>query len=755
MLLPHHVHERGAQYRLQAMDRSGLGSPLLYLASGHADQRTMVHHDLRLAPDEWLGGGTFRNSFFVEPWARLTRVRDLSLVVDASGSLRVRVMQAAMGQPAQLVKEQNFVAPGRSRMVVPLGSPLDFPAGSRLFWHMDAVDGGQLHEAAWCTRTEPGPTPQGPRMAVLMRTYGRTDDVQALLMRLADSASQDAFHAEVLSRMHFWVLDTTPGNIPGWAAMERLGLNLQVWNGPNLGGGGNAAALAQLFLDESDRAGDTAEEVLILDDDLSISMETLARYYGFCSYRDRDLICSLPVLMKSRPTIVWEDGGQWGRDGLAGPGAADPALPRRGFGPHLNRHGLSLDGYERLDEFGALNPCEYSTFIFFGLPTRALRKLGLPAAMFLRGDDIEFSLRAATLGLPIYTNPNLAAWHEPGHSYAQEHMAVLHGVLINLAYSSNTAQDYAAFFEQRMVEHAALDDLEGLRLYLGILEELLNADSAVLTPAFTTHYRQALQRLNGIALAPLPDGERERLARPAPAEASGPLQPRRPTLLPFIYPGYHPRSLGTALPAQPAPPPTVLHNPGARTARTLGTVPPQERLALQARYIAALLHWHEAFPRLSTLWKARLHASGQPGFWREVLARHPGELARTLNVQGRVSTGEPEGITQVVTPHPAHVAAPAPAQPLRELRDRLEAEIARWTRMRLSAERNQRLASTGRQAHQRSWWHGLIQRPARGLPPDFDPATYLALNADVASSGADPAQHYLRYGRREGRRYQL
>lgn len=38
------------------------------------------------------------------------------------------------------------------------------------------------------------------------------------------------------------------------------------------------------------------------------------------------------------------------------------------------------------------------------------------------------------------------------------------------------------------------------------------------------------------------------------------------------------------------------------------------------------------------------------------------------------------------------------------------------------------------------------------LPPDFDPALYLAANPDVKAAGADPAAHYLQFGRREGRK---
>jgi hypothetical protein len=39
------------------------------------------------------------------------------------------------------------------------------------------------------------------------------------------------------------------------------------------------------------------------------------------------------------------------------------------------------------------------------------------------------------------------------------------------------------------------------------------------------------------------------------------------------------------------------------------------------------------------------------------------------------------------------------------------------------------------------------------LPPDFDPATYLVLNPDVAAAGVDAALHYLTFGIAENRRY--
>lgn len=45
----------------------------------------------------------------------------------------------------------------------------------------------------------------------------------------------------------------------------------------------------------------------------------------------------------------------------------------------------------------------------------------------------------------------------------------------------------------------------------------------------------------------------------------------------------------------------------------------------------------------------------------------------------------------------------------------------------------------------------LVQPGKLTVPADFDPASYLAINRDVAEVGGDPVTHWLEYGHREGR----
>lgn len=744
--LPPCVTAPASWHRLQAIDWSLLGAPQLYLAMNDGASRDFGPQGLLLAADDWVGSGTLRNSLFIAPWVELTRARGLALVVDAVGHFRLRVMRAAPGQPAEIVREVHLQSAQRSQQVLSLGSLSALPANSRLFWHLDALDDGRLYQASWCTREAPK---ADMRLAVLMRTWGRTADLQAQLRRFAEGLRGDAFHAEVLARTDFWVLDATAQAAELWRDAEELGLSLEVLQGPNLGGGGNASHLMTLFLDACDQAPESApSDVLMLDDDAIVSMESLARHFMHCAYREGEHISTLPVLMRSQPTQVWEDGGFWGRLNFQVQGEFGR---RRNLFPHLLKHGLSMAGFEHLDQFGPLNRCEYATFIFFGLPLATLRRIGLPAAFFLRGDDIEYSLRAQGLGVAVISNPNLAAWHEPGHSYPQEYMAILHAVLINLQHSDTGAAELACWFEQRFAEHAALGDLDGMRLYLGIVESLLDSDSCLLSSRFAQHYAQRLPALAALPCSRLPEAERTRVE--ADARAHGTL------LLPFLYPGFHPDAGRYRA--------VVLHNSSAGSYRELPPCAPLDRLALHREALSRLDALVRSFEALRAFWCGRLAASGTREFWAQVRDEQAGWTQPLLSSPYQRPAPDVAPLAAQADAAP-DVASALHRLPVHELRRRIEDQLTDLSRLRREtrhpASRSAALAEARRPAWRRwlgRWWPGRAASTGAAkaaatntpLPSDFDPAQYLALNADVARTGMDARQHYLRFGRQEGRRY--
>ena len=149
-------------------------------------------------------------------------------------------------------------------------------------------------------------------------------------------------------------------------------------------------------------------------------------------------------------------------------------------------------------------------------------------------------------------------------------------------------------------------------------------------------------------------------------------------------------------------------------------------------------------------------------FWADVSERH--RCHTRLLFEGRFEAPAPtfpaEGSSS-----PTQADALPNAVPIRELRERLERELSLLARLRQGAASSRGPAPAHRPSPWARWWRGLWRRapgtplrpglPGKALPSDFNPAQYLALNADVARTGVDAATHYTQFGRAEGRRYRL
>jgi hypothetical protein len=739
-IAPYFRHKGNEYYRVQGLEKLVTGSRNLFYASNIESGKIFGVDGLRLERGEWLGAGTFRNSVYIDSLAQLTQLRDLHLYVDYEGAARIKLMCAVRGKPAEVLADVSLLSEQRTGYVHFIGSPTDLPEGCRVFWHVDAMEGGvTLHEIAFCTSSVPK---ADCRLAVMLRTFGRTTDIKALLKRFADAGSDEPYYATILDNVNFWVLDTTADAAAEYREPWLGKLNLRILAGPNLGGGGNAGHMLKLFDDACRETDSPPTELLILDDDLSISMESIARYFMFCAYRVQEVICSLPILMKSRPTVVWEDGGFWGRLNFHEKGDFGK---KRNLFPNLLKHGMSLAGYDKLDEFGPLNTCEYSTFIFYGMSMKTFRKIGFPAPFFLRGDDIELSLRAHELGVIMITNPNLAAWHEPAHSYGQEYMAILHGILINFTYSDQGVDFYARYFEERFHEHASINDLAGLKLYHAILQEILDPESLVLTPRFQRHYMALLKEWGAVRMLKIPDADREAFERNA--------RENKVLLVPFVYPGYHKDA--------PKFRSVVVINHSAKAYRELPPCTAAEKGALGKDYMGLIARLSERFDDVRATWRERLAEGSSEAYWRGVQELYKGET-KEVAAWRRTATDVSEPVVRSAV---SELVATRDARlwwrQLKEnSRGRDREELA-------NEEVRSALKSLVEFVHQKPvnkdkpGWRKRLFGPGgkRGgglraaLPDDFDPEMYLALNADVADAGVNPAEHYLKHGMREGRKY--
>lgn len=456
----------------------------LYFTTGADHISNVTALPVTLANQDFLSTNTLRNGFFSEIYRRHTSLNNLHLVLRGKGRFHLSIRAHCPDGSQRLLGDSATTAAG-DVLRVSLADAHAIPEAARLEAQVQSRAGAsRLDSLTWETKA---PRDAEGRMVVLLRTFGRTRDIVALFAQLRrESTLGDYSH--FLRNTAFIVLDASNG-VSGrdYSTVTSGGLfNVFVYAGANLGGGGNMSQVMLHARKGLEAAGVTPDEVLLLDDDLGISLESLRRNWAASLFRTDTTMFTTPVFRQNNRRTLWEDGSMWGR--FAGGSITGK---REVIRPRFLRHGREITGTEGIEDLGAAHYPEYSTFIFQSLPYAALTDIGYAAAFFLRGDDIEYSLRGRARGHNVMSNPNLASWHEPAHSYGQEWMSISHGLIVNLCYGQESADTMVQFFLQRALTHLGVADPMGLELYATILADI-NDRTMFLTHDFAPRYVKRL-----------------------------------------------------------------------------------------------------------------------------------------------------------------------------------------------------------------------------------------------------------------------
>ncbi|MEO8243665.1 MAG: hypothetical protein ABI832_15295 [bacterium] len=481
--------EKGENVRLHGIDRSNTLTGLSDLFFKDSVSGFCPTHGQRLKflNQETLDSSTLRNTFFPQIFASHSKATEMNLKVEFQGSFLLKILVTDPDEKVSVITEVSVASAGRSIQRFALGALSELANGSRLSWIVRADDDdAELFDISWETVA---PRTASGRMAVVIRTYGRTPDVLKLL-RSFESQSGHGDHGRILRNIFFLIYDSsaelTGDEYDCIADLSKI--NAFVFSGPNLGGGGNMS-LELLGLSKAISAANIEiDELLLLDDDLAVSLESIIRNWSLSLFRTDHSFHSSPVLMKSRPRRLWEDGAFWGRF-IGGKSDNTRTFPV----PRLVGHNREFRGAENLYEMARLNEVEYCTFIFLSMPYCRLVELGLPVAFFLRGDDVELCLRHVSMEGNVVSNPNLSVWHEPFHSYSQEYMSIAHGTIINLVYGSADLESLVEFFHGIALSHLSISDYVGLSIYGDVLRDLISHDR-FLVPGFSNHYADLIAR---------------------------------------------------------------------------------------------------------------------------------------------------------------------------------------------------------------------------------------------------------------------
>ncbi len=315
----------------------------------------------------------------------------------------------------------------------------------------------------------------------------------------------------ISKHFHMHVVDNGRTLEPGELEGERV----EVHPNPNAGGAGGFARGMLEAMDQTPRA----THVLLMDDDVSISPESIIRTYSLLQIVNdeyAEAFLSGAMMNLDEPSLRYEDVGFVAERGKYFP-VKDAArvdmlrgcVDTEAFLWHEpDEEGFDVD---RMTQ-------SYAAWWYCAIPMSVIDREGLPLPVFVRTDDVEYSLRAHA---KMMTMNGICVWHAPfyqRYSAAVERYQMTRNVLIGrfasgMAPLSDFEGDMKISFELELKKY----NYTNAELILDALEDFLKGPSFIMEPgAAERSYLAALRKAERL----LPYEEVEKQARELGVELS-------------------------------------------------------------------------------------------------------------------------------------------------------------------------------------------------------------------------------------------
>ena len=222
---------------------------------------------------------------------------------------------------------------------------------------------------------------------------------------------------------HFKMHVVDNGRTLDAAALTSGGIEIH----PNDNAGG-AGGFARGMIEAMEQSPE-ATHVLLMDDDVLVSTESIKRTFNLLAIVNdeySEAFISGAMMNMDEPNVRWEELGFMGFDGSC--------HAMKGFARMDILHDLVMN--ESFDVPSYMPKCEdqnqqYAAWWYCAIPMTQIEKNGLPLPIFVRYDDVEYSLRCK----PKFISMNsICIWHMPfymRYNAAQECYQTTRNSLIN------------------------------------------------------------------------------------------------------------------------------------------------------------------------------------------------------------------------------------------------------------------------------------------------------------------------------------
>ena len=230
---------------------------------------------------------------------------------------------------------------------------------------------------------------------------------------------------------------------------------LQIIHNPNFGGSGG---FTRGFIEQVNQGKNS--HVLLMDDDVVIELSSIYRLYSMLRHLKSEFqsnFFSGAMLNIDKPTIQTENTACWNK------------IIAKTFGGGFN---LADKKIICLNEKNPKHINSYAGWWFCCIPVEVIKRIGYPLPIFIKGDDVEYSIRH---GKDLLTMNGVCVWHEAfGNKFspAMRYFNDRNMLLIN--HLANGCNRFTFLFAviARLIKHFLKDSSNEIRMLELALKDL-------------------------------------------------------------------------------------------------------------------------------------------------------------------------------------------------------------------------------------------------------------------------------------------
>lgn len=361
---------------------------------------------------------TYFNSFSIKKWKQYTDIKNVIIKADIDGIFDIEIYAVNNNNEILLkrIKNTNVL-----NEVLPVDK-LDYPVIALKVISKQAnskIENITYHGdfAAWDSQ----------KIGVVICTFQREEYVKNTIAKLMDFADDKEWLSVVV--------------VDNGRTLEKVDSNkLKIIHNPNYGGSGGftRGIIENLENDNNDY-------VLLMDDDIDIDTTALERTYSLLSalkdeYKESFLAGAM--LSIDEPYMQYENTAFWNHYKFCSLGYNFNLTNKNDFIKNIY-----IQDY--VDHYAAWWYC--------CIPIRRIFSIGLPIPLFLKGDDIEYSLRNNRK--IIFIN-GIAVWHEPfnkKNSALVNYFSDRNMLIVNLLAKSSSRIYFSLSLSLRIIRRIIFD----------------------------------------------------------------------------------------------------------------------------------------------------------------------------------------------------------------------------------------------------------------------------------------------------------